>query len=89
MGPAQDVRLKGRSKEPGVNARASSLSDADGQIGERSPMMIHALRSEPQGQRQRFEPREQQRGEQQEQDRHIHLHFHLNQDMCHFSWIGT
>jgi hypothetical protein len=41
-------------------------------------VMIRALRYEPQGQRQRFEPREQQRGEQQEQDRHIHLHFHLN-----------
>jgi hypothetical protein len=40
--------------------------------------MIRALRYEPQGQRQRFEPREQQRGEQQEQDRHIHLHLHLN-----------
>jgi hypothetical protein len=38
--------------------------------------MIHALRYEPQGQRQRFEPREQQRGEQQ--DRHLHLHFHLH-----------
>ena len=38
--------------------------------------MIHALGYEPQGQRQRFEPREQQHGE--EQDRHIHLHFHLN-----------
>jgi len=35
--------------------------------------MIHALRYEPQGQRQRFEPQEQ-----QEQDRHIHLHLHLN-----------
>jgi hypothetical protein len=34
-------------------------------------MMIHVLRYEPRGQRQRFEPREQ-------QDRHIHLHFHLN-----------
>jgi hypothetical protein len=38
--------------------------------------MIHTLRYEPQGQRQRFEPQEQQRGEQQ--DKHIHLHFHLN-----------
>jgi hypothetical protein len=33
--------------------------------------MIHALRYEPQGQRQRFEAPEQ-------QDRHIHLHLHLN-----------
>ena len=40
--------------------------------------MINALRYEPRGHRQRFEPREQQRGEQQEQDRHIHLHLHLN-----------
>ena len=35
--------------------------------------MIHALHYEPQGQRQRFEPRGQ-----QEQERHIHLHLHLN-----------
>jgi len=35
--------------------------------------MIHALGYEPQGQRQRFEPREQ-----HERDRHIHLHFHLD-----------
>jgi hypothetical protein len=41
-------------------------------------MMIHALRYEPRGQHQRFEPREQQRGKREEQDRHIHLHFHLN-----------
>jgi hypothetical protein len=40
--------------------------------------MIHMLRYEPQGQRQRFEPQEQQRGEHGEQDRHIHLHLHLN-----------
>jgi hypothetical protein len=40
--------------------------------------MINALRYEPRGHRQRFEPREQQRDEQQEQDRHLHLHFHLN-----------
>ncbi len=40
--------------------------------------MIHVLRYEPQGQRQRFEPREQQRGEREGQDRHIHLHFYLN-----------
>jgi hypothetical protein len=40
--------------------------------------MINALRYEPRGHRQRFEPREQQRGEQQEQDWHLHLHFHLN-----------
>ena len=40
--------------------------------------MIHALRYEPQDQRQRFEPQEQQSGEREEQDRHIHLHFHLN-----------
>ncbi len=32
--------------------------------------MTHALRYEPQGQRQHFEPRE--------QDRHLHLHFHLH-----------
>lgn len=38
--------------------------------------MIQAFHSEPRGQRQRFEPREQQRGE--EQDRHIHLYVHLN-----------
>ena len=35
--------------------------------------MIHALGYEPQGQRQRFEPREL-----HEQDRLIHLHFHLD-----------
>jgi hypothetical protein len=35
--------------------------------------MIHALRYEPQGQRQRYKPHEQ-----QNQERHIHLHFHLN-----------
>lgn len=35
--------------------------------------MIQALRYEPRGQRQRFEP-----PEQQQQDRHIHLHFHLH-----------
>ncbi len=40
--------------------------------------MIHALQYEPQGQRQRFEPQEQQRAERGEQDRHIHLHLHLN-----------
>jgi len=39
--------------------------------------MTYASRYEPQGQRQRFEPRGQQRGEQQEQDRHIHLHLTL------------
>jgi len=33
--------------------------------------MIQALRYEPRGQRQRFDPQEQ-------QDRHIHLHMHLN-----------
>lgn len=38
--------------------------------------MIQALRYEPQGQRQRFEP-----PEQQEQIRHIHLHVHLNLTM--------
>ncbi len=38
--------------------------------------MIQALRFEPFGQRQRFEPREQQSSE--EQNRHIHLHFHLH-----------
>lgn len=40
--------------------------------------MIQALRYEPRGQRQRFEPHEQQRGEHEEQNRHIHMHFHLN-----------
>ena len=40
--------------------------------------MINALRYEPRSHRQRFETREQQRGEQQEQDWHLHLHFHLN-----------
>lgn len=40
--------------------------------------MIQALRYEPRGQRQRFESRWQQRGEQQEQERHIHLHLHLH-----------
>ena len=35
--------------------------------------MINALRYEPRGHRQRFEP-----GEQQEQDWHLHLYFHLN-----------
>jgi len=40
--------------------------------------MIHALQYEPQGQRQRFEPQEQQRDERGQQDRHIHLHLHLN-----------
>jgi hypothetical protein len=35
--------------------------------------MINALRYEPQGQRQRFGPREQQSGERQAQDLHIHL----------------
>ena len=38
--------------------------------------MIHALRYEPQGQHQRFEPREQQSREGEE--KHIHLHLHLN-----------
>lgn len=37
--------------------------------------MIQALRYEPQGQRQRFDPQEQQNSRQQ--DRHIHLHMHL------------
>jgi hypothetical protein len=37
--------------------------------------MIQALGYEPQGQRQRFEPREQQSGEGEE--KHIHLHLHL------------
>src|SRR6266487_4594650 len=36
----------------------------------RRTVMTHALRYEPQGQRQHFEPRE--------QDRHLHLHFHLH-----------
>jgi hypothetical protein len=40
--------------------------------------MMHALRYEPRLQRQRFEPREQQRTERGEQDRHIHLHIHLD-----------
>ena len=38
--------------------------------------MINALRYEPQGQRQRFDPREQQGSEGEE--KHIHLHLHLN-----------
>ena len=38
--------------------------------------MIQALRYGPQGQRQRFDPQEQQNSKQQ--DRHIHLHIHLN-----------
>jgi len=38
--------------------------------------MIQALRYEPRGQRQRFDPQEQQNSKQQ--DRHIHLHVHLN-----------
>ncbi len=38
--------------------------------------MIHALRYEPRGQHQRFEPREQQSREGEE--KHIHLHLHLN-----------
>jgi len=38
--------------------------------------VINALRYEPQGQRQRFEPREQQGSEGEE--KHIHLHLHLN-----------
>ncbi len=40
--------------------------------------MIHALHYEPQGQRRRFEPQEQQRAERGKQDRHLHLHLHLN-----------
>ena len=40
--------------------------------------MIHTLRYEPRGQRQRFESQGQQRVERGEQDRHIHLHFHLD-----------
>jgi hypothetical protein len=39
----------------------------------RRTTVINALRYEPQGQRQRFEPREQQSGEREKQDRHIHL----------------
>jgi hypothetical protein len=39
--------------------------------------MIYALRYEPRGQRQRFEP-EIEIQQREEQDRHIHLHFHLN-----------
>ena len=40
--------------------------------------MLNALRYEPRGQRQLFEPRSQQHSEREEQDRHIHLHFHLH-----------
>ena len=40
--------------------------------------MIHTLRYEPRGQRQRFKSQGQQRVERGEQDRHIHLHFHLD-----------
>ncbi len=46
--------------------------------------MINALRYEPRGQRQRFEPREQQSGEREKQDRHIQLHFHLT-----FRWRAS
>jgi len=40
--------------------------------------MIHSLRYEPQGQRQRFEPREQQHDEFGSSQFHLHLHLHLN-----------
>ena len=40
--------------------------------------MIHALRYEPQGQRQRFEPREQQHSEFGSRQFHLHLHLHLH-----------
>jgi hypothetical protein len=40
--------------------------------------MIHSLRYEPQGQRQRFEPREQQHDEFGSRQIHLHLHLHLN-----------
>lgn len=40
--------------------------------------MIHSLRYEPQGQRQRFEPREQQHNEFGSRQIHLHLHLHLN-----------
>ncbi len=44
--------------------------------------MINALRYEPRGPRQQFEPREQPHGERQ--DRHLHLHFHL-----HLTWRAS
>src|SRR5215472_11166088 len=40
--------------------------------------MIQSLRYEPQGQRQRFEPREQQHNEFGSRQIHLHLYFHLN-----------
>ncbi len=43
--------------------------------------MIQALRFEPFGQRQRFEPREQQNSEEQHKHIHLHLHLHLGRRM--------
>ncbi|HEY3991242.1 MAG TPA: hypothetical protein VGM01_00060 [Ktedonobacteraceae bacterium] len=43
--------------------------------------MINALRYEPQGQHQRFEPREQQHREFGGRQFHLHLHLHLNLGM--------
>jgi hypothetical protein len=40
--------------------------------------MIHRLRYEPQGQYQRFEPREQWHNEFGSRQIHLHLHLHLN-----------
>ncbi len=40
--------------------------------------MIHALQYEPQGQRQRFEPQEQQSGDVWHKHIHLHLHLHLS-----------
>ena len=42
--------------------------------------MIHALRYEPPGQRQRFEPREQQRSDLEQRQIHLHLSLHLYLD---------
>ena len=47
-------------------------------VSERRTVIIHALRYEPQGQRQRFEPHGEPRGDRWHKHIHLHLHLHLS-----------